>query len=565
MSKNKRGRNWYRPDMNNPSTEIVKNNKENLAGGGLHYGGADLHDALCKKMELHQNAEAGLHYGAADLRDDVCQKMDLKKNATADTFYREAELQGALCQHMETHQDYAAGIHYGGANLHDDLCKKMELKQSETKPVENKAAHTERLDKKYSDLSLKRIVLMVCAALTLVRRGNMMRYYTGHCYKPLTMKRFVNAATYALPEEMQQRVKSLQPFRDAHRYYECMQLDEPDVEVTDYWVTFENGDVNVRTGEFTAHSPDHLTFFEVNARYTPGNVSCPHMDQLLNFMTGGDRVSIQLVWEMIAFLMLDTPPQRAFFYIGMAPASGKNVLGEFIGRLFGEEECHYTNAEKLGDQFGLAGFYSRRVCLGLESQGNLSRSAITAIKAVTGNDKLNIERKGHDREDIKNRTRLIIASNDPLCARDDAFWDRCKIIPAVQSCPPEQRDPGLAEKIWAERDAIVTCAILAAQQLIERDFRFVESEYALALKKEWRHEAQDSLSSFFEEQVEFVPGAEFVPTREIYEAYMAGGYDPMKERGFAMKIKDKIGIRAKKDRVEGVNGYWDLRLRKLEE
>ena len=133
----------------------------------------------------------------------------------------------------------------------------------------------ERLDRKYPDLSLRRIVLMVCAALTLVRRGNTMRYYTGHCYKPLTMKRFMNTAIYALPEEMQWGVKSLRSFREAYVYYECMQLDEPDAEVSDYWVTFENGDVNVRTGELTVHSPDHLTFFEVNARYKDVVVATP--------------------------------------------------------------------------------------------------------------------------------------------------------------------------------------------------------------------------------------------------------------------------------------------------
>lgn len=82
MSKKKRGRNWCRPNMNNTSTGIIKNSKENLVGGGIHYGGVSLHDAPCQKVEVHRDAEAGIHYGETSLHDDLCKKMKFEQSKT---------------------------------------------------------------------------------------------------------------------------------------------------------------------------------------------------------------------------------------------------------------------------------------------------------------------------------------------------------------------------------------------------------------------------------------------------------------------------------------------------
>lgn len=334
------------------------------------------------------------------------------------------------------------------------------------------------IQKSLPGLNLPAISDLVCENLRLIKHNGGIYYYDGQSYKPLTLDRFKKAATDYIPLSLLQKLATMQIFEQAHKYLRIRMLDKPDEECEDEWISFENGDYNATTDDFEPHSPKHLTFSVIHARFDPSQMLCPYMDGTLAFMTDNDEVSIALVWSMLGYLMLDTPPQRAFFYIGPAPASGKSLLGNIIDLLFGEGSCYHAEVDALGQKFGLAGFYNSNICLAMESPGKLKKEAILRIKELTGNATISIERKGLDREEIKNRTRLVMASNDALQVEDDAFWDRCKIIPAIQSCPEEQRDPKLDVKIWAERDAIATRAAYAAHDLINRKFQFIESERA---------------------------------------------------------------------------------------
>ena len=414
-------------------------------------------------------------------------------------------------------------------------------------------------------LNLPEISDLVCDKLRLIKHNGKIYHYAGSCYQLLTEDRFKKVATDYIPIKLQKKLAHMQIFDQAYEYLRVRMLDEPDEESADNWISFENGDFNATTGEFELHSPKHLTFFTIHARFDPsGSSCCPHMDQMLEFMTGNDKVSIELIWSMLAYLMLDTPPHRVFFYLGPAPASGKSLLGNIIDQLFGPGGCYHAEADALSQRFGLSGFHDSNICLAMEVPGKLKQATVIQIKELTGNATISIERKGIDREEIKNHTRLVIASNYALQVEDDAFWDRCKIIPAVQSCPEDQRDPKLDEKIWAERDAIATRAAYAAHNLILRKFRFVESEYALTLKKSWRKESRNSMDNFIANCLEFTSGQDFISTDQMYSLYSSSGYEEMSRTSFAMKLSAKLSGRAIKKKVQNVNGYVGLQLKGLD-
>ena len=415
------------------------------------------------------------------------------------------------------------------------------------------------------ELNMPSISDLICVKLRIVKHNGKLYYYDKHCYQKLTVERFKKVATDYLPLKLLKKLSTMQIFDQSFEYLYIRMLDEPDEESIDDWISFENGDFNATTGEFCPHSPDHLTFFYIHARFDSNDTSCPHMDDLLASMTDADEVSIRLVWFMLAYLMLDTPPHRVFFYLGPAPASGKSLLGNIIDLLFGEGSCYHAEVDSLSQRFGLSGFYDSNICLSMESPGKLKKSTVIQIKELTGNATISIERKGIDREEIKNHTRLVMASNDALQVEDDAFWDRCKIIPAVHSCPKSQRDPKLELKIGAERNAVATRAAYAAHELIANKFQFEESEYALALKKAWRYESRCSMDSFIADCIELTSEPNFVSTDQLYNVYLSDGYDEIGKTSFSMKLSSKLRGRVTKTKYQGANGYAGLRLKESDD
>ena len=57
-----------------------------------------------------------------------------------------------------------------------------------------------------------------------------------------------------------------------------------------------------------------------------------------------------------------------------------------------------------------------------------------------------------------------------------AFVNRLKVLLFNTSIEPKNQDKALPDKLWAERDSIVTLALQAAKQLVERNFEFTQPE-----------------------------------------------------------------------------------------
>ena len=62
---------------------------------------------------------------------------------------------------------------------------------------------------------------------------------------------------------------------------------------------------------------------------------------------------------------------------------------------------------------------------------------------------------------LTRRIKFVFASNHPPCieGEDDALLKRIVYLPFDTSIPDDQQDPDLEEKIWKERNAIVTKAL----------------------------------------------------------------------------------------------------------
>lgn len=346
-----------------------------------------------------------------------------------------------------------------------------------------------------------------------------------------------------------------------------------------YFISFQNCVVDTETLLTYTHDSKIETAYTINANYLEEwyEEDMYYFNQLVNSMTNYDNESIQLIWEMLGYVMLHIPPKRAFFWLGTEPASGKSLLGAFIQMLFGIENCSQIEADDIGKRFSMSQLVTKSVNLGMESSGKLSRSDVVRIKEITGNRVISIEQKGIDRIDFPNYAVLIFASNEPIDIGDadptDAFWDRCKLIPCLRSCPIEERDSRLLEKIWEERDFIVSKAVDVAKRLIQDDFQFTEPELSKRMKSEWRKKGNTAMGDFIHECIDIFPEEYlyFTPTDELYKRYIEYTGKYLSKNSFSSQFNKLTAGRTikSKRRVVGYNspvhGFCNVRIRATED
>lgn len=447
--------------------------------------------------------------------------------------------------------------------------------------LEQKRKLEEHYDK--SDISLPRLEKEILKWITIKKLWGRIVYYNGTHYEILTEDIFCMYCKKYLPMEIQNKICSVKVFKSLYRYvlYDFVTEKEA-VREDNYLISCQNCVVNAKTLTTSYHSECLEVSYTVKASYIENVYDYPapyHFEQLIWNMTDGDVDAMQLIWQMLGYVLLHVSPKRAFFWLGTEPASGKSLLCDFIQRLLGNENCSLIEADDIGKRFCMAQFSDKRVNLGAESSGKLTRSDVVRIKEITGNKTISVEKKGVNREDFPNYTVLVFASNEPIFIGDadltDAFWERCKLIPCMKSCPIEERDVNLIEKLWEERDLIVSRAIEVASDLIEREFRFIEPQLAKQMKTAWRRNNGSIISNYVDEYLEIVTGNQgyfyFTPTEELYKHYIKHTGDVISKNSFSNKlnrytsgklIKDKKRI---KDYKSPVHGFYNVRIRAMEE
>lgn len=410
-------------------------------------------------------------------------------------------------------------------------------------------------------------------------------YFNGRNFVALSEKMFCALCKEKLDKETQSRIMQMRTLKDLYEYATLCGKEREKTEIQEnFLVSFTNGVVDLRSMKLFKHSSAHKVSFTVDANCILANsleaayqkFSSTTTYEFLMQMVDGDQESIRLVMQMVGFLLLNVTPKRAFFWLGPAPASGKSVLMELIRRLIGSDVVCHIDAHRMGEKFSLAQLSHSRVNLGLDSGGKLSSADVSAIKTLSGDPVMSIERKFREREDYLNFTKLVFASNESLdiCESDvsDAVWDRIKLIVCFKSCDEQARDPYLIDKLWEERDTLMAVVIQETHALIHDDFRFVEPAISRKMKHQWRYASENPVASFIRERLEITDyEGSFISTNELLQEFVQyTGAEPMACNVFSNLLsryapKDLISKKGNDSSGHRVRGFTNIRLHDDEE
>jgi putative DNA primase/helicase len=154
--------------------------------------------------------------------------------------------------------------------------------------------------------------------------------------------------------------------------------------------------------------------------------------------------------------------------------NGKTKFVETVRRTIGDDYVTGLAMETLmataGDQHptDLADLRGKRLAVATETEEG-RRLAESKIKHLTGGDTIRARHMRQDFFEFKPTHKIVIVGNHKPAIRnvDEAMRRRLVLIPFDAVIPPETRDPQLAEKLAAERPAILAWMLKGCRLWLE--------------------------------------------------------------------------------------------------
>lgn len=327
-------------------------------------------------------------------------------------------------------------------------------------------------------------------------------------------------------------------------------------------INLENGVFNIKTGELLGHDPSFRFNYVVHANYLTNKeeIKCPEFERFCQTSLDGDSKKRQLLLESIGYICTDTNAGKCAFFLKGQPNSGKSVIVAFISKLFDPELVVNIPLHQLGDRFLRAELAGKKVNVSGELAGRVLKD-ISIFKSVTGGDRIMGEFKGKDPFYFIPRCKLLFAGNTlPHTTETDttaAFMNRIRLLLFNTSIDSEDQDKGLLDKLWAERDSIVTLALEAVQGVAERNYVFTIPADSEEFLKSFKLRG-NVVNAFVEDCCELSPKAQ-VYNKELYAAYkdycIKNGLELLSKHNLYVLLSGIPNVLMTRRRVNGENRW----------
>lgn len=152
----------------------------------------------------------------------------------------------------------------------------------------------------------------------------------------------------------------------------------------------------------------------------------------------------------------------------------------------------------------------------------LNAEVASRLKQITGGDSITVQRKYLSPVTLTRRIKFVFAGNYPLCidGEDDALQKRIVFLPFNESIPDDQQDPYFEDKIWDERDAIVTKSLHYARKLVKLNYKFPEIPQVDDAKCIVRDSIAKTVGKFVQESCDMSEPKAVTATEDLYNAYL---------------------------------------------
>ena len=277
-------------------------------------------------------------------------------------------------------------------------------------------------------------------------------------------------------------------------------IPQTDLNADENLINFQNGLLDIGTMRIRPHDPAVLSTIQIPCNWTGVPSPTPVFDSYLYTLTGGNDQTQALLMEFTGAALSNVPGHRmkkALFLQGPGD-TGKSQLKRLVEKLLGFGNYTGIDMAQMEARFGTSSIYGKRLA-GSSDMSFMTVSELKVFKRATGGDTLFAEFKGQDSFEFVYSGLLWFCMNElPKFGGDDGTWVFDRIIPVhcPNVIPLESRDSKLLDKMYAERTGIVYKAITAFRAVIERGYRFTETQEMVDARKDYRIDNNTALEFF---------------------------------------------------------------------
>ena len=380
-------------------------------------------------------------------------------------------------------------------------------------PVLKKAPKTQYIVGMTSELN-KRV--------SIISYGNALYYHNGYYYAYLDAEHLIRLYREHVDYELNYE-SSLYGYKDL---YECCvtdpKLQRSEAENEPIYAPLQNGIFDLEKQRLYPHSPDRLTFTCIKAKYDP-KAKCPVFDSFLFWVTHGNPQLLERFWMALGSLFIYPTRGKFFIFMEGVSNSGKSVLGNFCQRLYPKESVSNIRLRTMKENFGLMRLLGAVINFELDMPNTkLNAEVVSRLKQITGGDSIDVPRKYLSSVTLERQIKFVFASNHPLCldGEDDAFEKRIVYLPFDRAVPDDQQDPYVGDKIWAERNAIVTKALHYARKLVQLNYIFPKIPQVDSAEYVVQNSSIKSAGQFVQESCERCDSDVVTALEDLYNAYL---------------------------------------------
>jgi len=230
-----------------------------------------------------------------------------------------------------------------------------------------------------------------------------------------------------------------------------------------------NGIIDLTNGNLLPRSPDDYVSKIIEVEYKPGT-KAPRFQTFINQVFGNDKELIGWVQRALGYTLSGLREEQLMFIGYGSGANGKSTLLEVIARIMNDytttasfntflagKSSDIRSMEAVGKLKGM------RLALASEPDSD-RRFREDIIKQLTGDAILRGARLHGESFEFRPQFKLWLLANHMPSVRDvsHGYWRRIKVIPFNQRFEGHKLDSMLPDKLWQEREGILSWLVEGA-------------------------------------------------------------------------------------------------------
>ena len=240
----------------------------------------------------------------------------------------------------------------------------------------------------------------------------------------------------------------------------------------------DNGVVDLETGNLLQNRPEMLITKYCGASFI-ADEPCPRWMTFLGELFENDKETIESVQLLLGYTLTGLSTEEILVICYGSGSNGKSVFNNIVQRIFGGYSQtappslltvrRKDDAGPRNDLAALAG--SRYVAINELQAG--SRLDEQIVKLLAGREKIAARFLNKEYFEFQPTfTPWLRTNHKPIITGDDdGIWRRLVVLPFRHKFEEHEKDPKLEEKLWAERDGILSWMISGAKMYLQNGLK----------------------------------------------------------------------------------------------